>query len=183
MNNKENVQEVLEYFETIEPTEFQYDEESIVATYQKETNSQSLAIKVLSVIGGLLASIAFLGFLFISGLYDSAIGMLVFGGVLIAAAFLINQKHDKFILDTFSVSFFVIGCILFSVGFGKIDFNENGISIALMLIAILSFSIVQNYILTFISVLLFNGSVLTLILANRGYDFIHFYEDLNRSIL
>ena len=175
MSNKENTEEVLAYFKTIEPAEFQYDEEAIIATYQKETNSQSLAIKVLSVIGGLLASIAFIGFLFITGLYDSEIGMLVFGGVFIAAAFLINQKHDKFILDTFSVSFFVIGCILFSVGLGKIDFNENGISIALMLIAILCFSIVQNYILTFISVLLFNGSVLTLILSNNAYDFIHIY--------
>lgn len=175
MRHKENIKELLDYLQTTEDKELQFDEDAIVTAYQKNNDNQSLAIKILSVFGGLLASLAFLGFLFIAGLYNSDLGLLIFGTLCIAGAIWINKVYDKIIIDTVSVSSFIIGFILFGFGLGKLQMTENAISAVFILIALFSLSIVQNYILSFISVLIINGSILTLIISNKGYDLIHIY--------
>src|SRR5690606_41366096 len=68
-------------FQNTEDKPLQFDEEAIVSAYQKDNGNQSLSIKILSIFGGILASLAFLGFLFIAGLYNSDVGLLVFGGI------------------------------------------------------------------------------------------------------
>jgi len=161
--------------QTIEDKELQFDEQAIVTAYQKDNGNQSLAIKILSVFGGLLASLAFLGFLFIAGFYNSDAALLIIGTLCITAAIWINKKYDKIIIDTLSVSAFIIGFLLIGFGFGNLQMTENTISIVFILIALISLSIVQNYILSFVSVLVINGSILTLIISNKGYDLIHIY--------
>lgn len=175
MNNKENIKELLDYFQTIEDRELQFDEDAIVKAYQKNNVNQSLSIKVLSVFGGILASLAFLGFLFIAGLYDSNLGLLIFGALCIAGAIWINKQYDQIIIDTLSVSSYIIGFILFAFGLGKFEMSENAISIVFIFIALLSLGIIQNYILSFISILIINGSILSLIISNDSYDLIHIY--------
>ena len=122
-----------------------------------------------------MASLAFLGFLLIAGLYNSDVGLVVFGGIFIAGSIWINKEYDKTIIDTVSVSSFIIGFILIGFGYGQLKINENVISITFIVIAFGSLSIVQNYILSFISILIISGSVLTLIISNKGYDLIHIY--------
>jgi len=175
MRDKENIKELLDYFQTKEDKELQFEEEAIVSAYQNKNNNQSLAIKVLSVFGGLLASITFLGFLFIAGLYNSDVGLLIFGALCIAGAIWINKEYDKIIIDTVSVSSFIIGFILLSFGLDKLEMTENAISVVFIFIALLSLGIVQNYIISFISILIINGSILTLIISNEGYNLIHIY--------
>lgn len=175
MRNKDDIKELLDYFQKTEDKPLQFDEEAIVSAYQKDNGNQSLSIKILSVFGGILASLAFLGFLFIAGLYNSDVGLLVFGGIFIIGSIWINKEYDKIIIDTVSVSSFIIGFILLGFGCGQLKIDENIISIIFIIIAIGSLSIVQNYILSFVSVLIINGSILTLIISNKGYDFIHIY--------
>jgi hypothetical protein len=175
MKNKENIKALLDYFLNTENQPLKFNEEAIVLDYQKGNENQSLAIKILSVFGGLLASLAFLGFLFIAGLYNSDVGLLLFGGIFIAGSIWINKEYDKIIIDTVSVSFFIIGFILIGFGCSQLQVNENIISIVFIIIALSSLSIVQNYILSFASVLIINGSILTLIISNNGYDVIHIY--------
>ncbi len=175
MSNKENINELLDYLQTTENKVVQFNEEAIITAYQKNNDNQSLAIKILSVFGGVLASLAFLGFLFIAGLYNSDLGLLIFGILFITGALWINSAYDKIIIDTVSVSSFIIGFILFGFGLGKLQMTENVISIIFIFIALLSLSIVQNYILSFIAVLIINGSILALIITNKGYDLIHIY--------
>ncbi|MBS7320163.1 MAG: DUF4401 domain-containing protein [Myroides sp.] len=175
MRNKDDIKELLDYFQKTEDKPLQFDEEAIVSAYQKDNENQSLSIKILSVFGGILASLAFLGFLFIAGLYNSDVGLLVFGGIFIIGSIWINKEYDKIIIDTVSVSSFIIGFILLGFGCGQLKIDENIISIIFIIIAIGSLSIVQNYILSFVSVLIINGSILTLIISNKGYDFIHIY--------
>lgn len=175
MRNKDDIKELLDYFQNAEDKPLEFDEEAIIAAYQKDDGNQSLAIKILSVFGGILASLAFLGSLAIAGLYNSDIGLIVFGGIFIAGSIWINKEYDKIIIDTVSVSFFIIGFILLGFGCEQLKMNENSISIIFIIIAVGSLSIVQNYILSFVSILIINGSILTLIISNKGYDLIHIY--------
>jgi hypothetical protein len=175
MKNKNDIKELLDYFQNMEDNPLQFDEEAIVSAYQKDNGNQSLSIKILSVFGGILASLAFLGFLFIAGLYNSNVGLLVFGGIFIAGSIWINKEYDKIIIDTLSVSTFIIGFILIGFGCEQLKIDENIISIIFIIIAFGSLSIIQNYILSFVSVIIINGSILTLIISNKGYDFIHIY--------
>lgn len=77
MRNREEIKELLDYFRTQENKELKFDEEAIFTAYEKRDDHQSLAVKILSVFGGILASLAFLGFLFITGIYDSTSGLLI----------------------------------------------------------------------------------------------------------
>jgi hypothetical protein len=110
-----------------------------------------------------------------AGVYDSETGLLALGTLFIAAAVLINKIYDKIIIDTLSVSSFIIGFILFGLGFVGQTADENGLFVALIIIALVSLCIVRNFILSFISVLIISGSILALILSNRAYDVITVY--------
>ena len=167
--------EILDYLQTIEERELCFDNEAIAEAYQKDSDSQSLSIKILSVFGGILASLAIIGFIYIARLFDSEIGLLVFGTICIASAILISKKYDKIIVDTLCVSFFIIGFILIGFGFAWLKIHNNTICVIFIILALSSLSIVRNYILSLVSVLIINGSILTLIVQNRDYDLIHIY--------
>jgi len=141
----------------------------------KEYDIQSLPIKILSVFGGILASLAFLAFLLVTDFYESGTSMLVVGIICIAGAIWLNKMYDKIILDTLSVSFFIIGFLLIDVGHNYLEIGDNTINIIFFLIALGSLFVVQNYILSFISVLIIGGSLLALIISNRSYNLIHVY--------
>jgi len=175
MKNKDEIKALLDYFQNTEDKPLKFDEDVIFSAYQKDDDNQSLTIKILSIFGGLLASLAFLGFLFIAGLYNSDVALLVLGGIFIAGSIWINKEYDKIIIDTVSVSSFIIGFILIGFGCEQLKINENGLSIIFIIIAFCSLNVVQNYILSFVSVLIINGSILTLIISNKGYDLIHIY--------
>jgi uncharacterized membrane protein len=176
MSNKKNIQEILDYLQATEEKTLNFDNEAIVAEYQKNDGTQSLAIKILSVFGGILASLAFLGFLLIAGLYDSEAGLFIFGTIFIAGAIFTSKIHDKkIILDTIIVSFFAIGFLLLGFALVTTNTNENAICMLFIGIAFLAIIVAQNYILTFISTLIISGSILSLILLNNSFELIHIY--------
>lgn len=178
MRNKKDIEELIEYLQTTEENTITFDEDSIIADYEKKSNNnQSLPIKILSVFGGILANISFLGFLFFTGLYNSEIGLLIFGGLCIIGAIILNKHYDKIIIDTISVSMFIVGFILLGFGLDRLhlDLPENSIFVIFIIIAFCSLLIVQNYILSFISVLIINGSILALISLSHNYFLIHIY--------
>ncbi len=175
MKNKEEIQILLAYLRTMDGKETEFDEEAIAAAYQRNHEPQSLAIKIVSVFGGLLASLAFLGFLFITGLYDSEAGLLLLGSLCIAGAIWINKKFDKTLVDMVSVSAFIIGFILIGIGFGGLEINQNITYLVFIVIALLSLVIVHRYILSFVSVLVVNGSILALISSNNAFSLIAVY--------
>jgi uncharacterized membrane protein len=116
MRNKEDINELLDYLQNRADKELQFDEEAIAAAYQKNYGNHSLAIKVLSVFGGLLASLAFSGFLLPAGLYNSVFALLIFGTLCIGGAIWINKESGKIFIDTIRVSAFIIGFILLGLG-------------------------------------------------------------------
>jgi len=178
MRNKDELKAVLDYFQSGEDKDLQFDEDAIVTAYQGNTENQSLTIKIVSVFGGILASLAFLGFLLIAGLYDSGLGLLTFGTLCIAGAIWISKVYVKIVFDTLSVSSFIIGFILLGLGLDQFQLSENTVSLVFIFLALLSLRLVQNFILSFIAVLIINGGVLTLILSNNGYNFIQVYVSI-----
>jgi len=167
---------LIDNFRLSEGTEFKCDEEAVFNECEtQEENKSSLAIKVLSIFGGFLATLAFIGFLFIAGLYNSEFGLLIFGIGFIISAIWLNKEYDKLIIDTFSISIYVIGFFLLSRGLTEMKVDESVITILILIIAFFSLIVTQNFILSFISVLTISSSLLTLINLNEIYDLIHLY--------
>ena len=155
---------------------FQYDEEAILEECnQLGAENSSLAIKVLSIFGGFLASMAFLGFLFILGVYDSEIGMLVLGLLFIMGALILNKKIDKLIIDTFSISIYLIGFALMVISLLNMDVNEDLVTLLVLVLALGSLFVVQSYMLSFLSILGVGACLLILIISNDLYNLVHLY--------
>lgn len=156
--------------------QIQYDVDKITAVYQKNDHGhQSIAVKILSVVGGILASLAFIGFLFLVGLYDSETGLLFLGTAAIVGSALLSKKADSIITDTICVSFFIIGFVLLGVGLDKMQVDADMIFTVFAIVAFGALVLVQTYVLSFVSLLIVNGSVLTLILSNHQYNLVNVY--------
>lgn len=165
-------------------TGFECDEETILEEYKRQgENKSSLAIKVLSIFGGFLGTLTFLGFLALAGLYDSEIGLLIFGVGFIVSAIVLNREYDKLIVDTFSISIYVSGFFLLAIGLSKMGIDENTITVLMSIIALCSLITTQNFMLSFISVLTISGSMLALIVSNDLYDLIHLYIAVSTFLL
>lgn len=175
MKSKTYIKELLEDFQKMEGRPLHVDEDAIATVYQKENESQSLAIKILSIFGGILACCAFFGFFLIAGLYNSDYGLLLFGAICIIASIWVNKKHDKIIIDTVSISSFITGFILIGISLLELNMSENIICLIFILMALMSIRIAQNYIMSFLSVLIINGSLIALIILNQNYELLHLY--------
>ncbi|MFC6102248.1 DUF4401 domain-containing protein [Olivibacter domesticus] len=178
MRSKENITDILDYLRSIEKETVKFDEEHIIAAYQKQGNDQTLPIKIVSIFGGILASLAFSGFLVITGIYRSTYGLLGFGTACMVMAIWISKRYDKVILDTVSVSSFIIGLILLWFGLDQLGIHENIRYLTYIMLSLCSLAIVRGYILTFVAIFTLNGSILALILSSRCYDLIHVYVSL-----
>lgn len=183
MRNSEEIQQLLAYFKTKHHGELSYDEAAINATYKNNTEEQSLPIKILSVIGGILSSLAFMGFLFLTRLYENEYGLLVMGILCIIGAVLINKLYDKIILDTISVASYLMGFVLLGVAFSQFEMELNAIALLFIIIGFASYFVAQNYILSFISTLIITGSIISLILLNDYYSFYYGFIAIQALIL
>ena len=126
MNKIEHIKNVLTHLEQTEGAGFIYDETSILEELQKqENNTSTLAIKILSILGGLMATLAFLGFLFLGGLYDSYVSFFILGGIFIVGALFITKATDNLVVDTACIALYVTGYILLGVGFMDLNIDEN----------------------------------------------------------
>jgi uncharacterized membrane protein len=146
----------------------------------KEKESTSLGIKVLSVLGGILASLAFLGFLAIGGLFNSSYGLLIFGTGCIVAAHLIN-KFGLLIIDTIAISVFLIGFTLIGLGINELRGGDDLISLTFIGVALTSLFVTRNYMLSFLSLLIINGSFVSLMMIHDVYNLIHLLIIMNAA--
>ncbi|WP_299104909.1 DUF4401 domain-containing protein [uncultured Tenacibaculum sp.] len=175
---------LLNSIRSSEGVNFECDENAIHEEYKAQgENKSSLAIKILSIFGGFIATLAFLGFLAIAGLYNSELGLLIFGIGFITSAIWLNKAYNKIIIDTFSISIYVIGFALFAFGLLEMNVDKNIITILISFIALSSLIVTQNFILSFISVLIISGNFIFLIISNNSYDLIHLYVFINTLCL
>ena len=175
MKTKEQVDQMLQYLKDQFAESLVVEEDALSKSYEQSENNHSMAIKILSVFGGILGSITFIGFLFLAGLYGSGAAMIVTGILLMVASIWLNKEFNTILLDTASISAFLISLILIGVGLTELQVNYN---ITLILFTVISFILllfVHNYIFAFIAALVINGCVLMLLGANEMFDLIHFW--------
>lgn len=176
MDKVKDIKPFLDTIGTDEGPSFSYDESAIKIEYAKQHRRRSnLVIKALSVFGILFATFAFFGFLALLGIYQSELGMLLLGSILITLSLLLNVKFDTLIIDTFGASIYVLGIVLVTFGLASFDLHEDLISLLVISIALCSLFIVQNYIVSFISVLIIASCFLVLIFSNDLFELLHFY--------
>jgi len=183
MKNREDIIQYLQRFDLGKENAIEFDEDAILADYQKDDGNQSLAIKILSVIGGILASLAFLGFLFITGIYNSEISLIVTGLIFIYGAVFLIKFYDKILVDTISISIYIIGLILVGMACGNLFSSENIICYICIITAVISLVLVQSFILSFINIVIINGSLISLMLLNNLPNLIHFYISILAILL
>ena len=115
----------------------------------------NLTIQVVSIIGGILTAIFFLGFLALARILRSDISCLIAGSILILTTLTISRMVVRSFLDAMNITLYIAGCVL--IGFG-INASINLLFITLMGISILTFLLSRGFILPFLSVILFNIS-------------------------
>lgn len=176
MDNIKDIEPFLDTISAVEGSAFSFDENAIKAEYAKQHKRRSnLVIKVLSIFGILFATFAFFGFLAILGIYESELGMLLLGSILIVLSLLLNIKFDTLIVDTFGASIYVLGIALVSFGLISFELHEDLTTFLVITIALCSLFVVQNYILSFISILIIASGFLVFIFSKDLFELLHFY--------
>jgi len=184
MPNETPVHALLAHVRAQEGDAFVCDEEALLSEYRKrEEDTSSLAIKILSILGGLLACAAFLGFLAVAGLFDSGPGTVILGAVFIIGAIAVNRKFDKLSVDTMSIALFAAGFAILGFGLSLENLGINGTCMLFIGLAIATLALTQTYALSFLSVLIINISVLVLISHNVKYTYIHVYTSAMAILL
>lgn len=112
----------------------------------------NLTIQVVSIIGGILTAIFFLGFLALARILSSEISCLLVGSLLIITTLTISRLVIRSFLDAMNITLYIAGCVL--VGFGLSDYM-NILFIVLIGISMLTFSLSKGFILPFLSVIAF----------------------------
>lgn len=176
MKKDHDIKAMINQVMAIEGEGMTIDEERVMAEYQQlNANRSGIAIKVLTILGGILATLFFLGCLVVAGIYNSGMAMTILGIFAVAGAMVLNKVTDKLIFDTAAVTFFIAGLFLLGFGLGELRVHENVIYIVLIVVALGTLATIQNYILAFIAVLVANGSLMALLMNNRGYNLLYIF--------
>lgn len=178
MDHKNKLSDTLAYFQSKETRAVNFQESAIEQVYMTEAPKQTLPIKVLSILGGLLTAIAFFGFLLITGFYKSGISLTCIGVLAIGAGAIISQKHDSILLDTISISSVIIGFILVGVGMAELEVSEKKIMICFIAIALLCLVLAKSYLLTFVSTLIVHGSIIAYLMSSNQPSLVPIYVAL-----
>lgn len=182
MKYKNNIQETATYLQSLEPG---LSLDLVVLDKSLETNqgNQTLAIKILSIFGGILSSTTFFGFLLIAGLHKSNIALLIFGILAIALGVIIGKLFRQILWDTVSVFTFSIGFIMLAMALSEFHVDTQYISISCAVFSLVCLCLTPNYIISFVSTLILNGSILNFVLSTNQYDFIYIHVSLLAIIL
>jgi hypothetical protein len=184
MKQVPEIKALLEQVRTTAGPSFRVDEEAVLQEYQQlNANRSGIAIKVLTIGGGFLASLALLGCFFIAGIYDSGPGSVVTGLLFLGGAIWISKIYDQLILDTTAVCLYCMGVFLFIIGLLVENMNSKMICLPLIPLAIITLFLVQNYILSLLAVLLLNGAIITQLLLNNQHLLLSVYTAIVTAIL
>ena len=112
----------------------------------------NLTIEVLSIIGGVLTAIFFLGFLVLSSILRSETSCLIAGSILIITTLFVNRLLTKPFLDAMNITCYIAGCILAGYGMNR---NMDVLFIVLIGISVVTMLLSKGFILTFLSVISF----------------------------
>ncbi|PKV66904.1 DUF4401 domain-containing protein [Pontibacter ramchanderi] len=157
-----------------EQPDFRYDELAIAAEIDHSSSLlKRWPVKLLTILGGLLAMSTLLGFLFAAGLYNSGIGMLLFGAGFLVGAEALIRVEKTFTAEAIGVSLNIAGYVLLAIGTGIMSENMTAVASVLGIAALLVLLFSESAICVFLSVLVLNGSLLSLIFIHKVYNLSH----------
>lgn len=156
---------------------FRFDRDAASKDHERSGADKSgLSLKSLSVIGGIMAGTSFSGFLGAAGLYDSGAAMLSFGLLFIAVSVILNKKYDLLVMDTFTISLFLIGYLQVAIGLNDFNIRITYVIFLFMSLAVITLMVNRNYMLSFLSFLIFFGGILAVLIVENHRDWIHLYN-------
>ncbi len=177
-----NIQDFLAKIAATEGENFVCDAETIS---EKSTQPPpSLAIKIVSIFGGLLGISFFLGFLGLAGFFETGL-ILPLGIMFLIGALVINRLDDNAIMDTLLVAALVAGFAMIAVGLIEdLKVSELITALIMLIIGFAVIAITEGYMLTFISTLLISGASFNLIFENMESNIsIIFYNTVFAGLL
>ena len=176
MDKHQHIKAQLDRILSEEGDVFVFDEKNIYSTLEeRQEGTSNLMMKLLTIFGALLAMLTFLIFLGISGLYESPTGLLIFGVLFLGSSIALSKYYTKFSIDTFSVSLYITGLSLITARLLLLKVNENTAVLLLAFLAFCTLFITQDFLLSFISLLVISNSFLFLLLYNSYYEYIHVF--------
>lgn len=178
MNYKEHIIKVSNEFKSLSEFPIQIDEEAAVSAYEAENENESIAIKALSILGGFLASIAFIGFILISNLYESNPLMFILGLSLIIGSIVISQSSNQIFIKSACVSLFIIGLLLLGIACNGFGASNSSLSLIILSVGIISMFTAASYPIIFLSVFTVNVCILVFLESMYLDSFISLYISL-----
>ena len=111
-----------------------------------QKNNQT--IQVVSIIGGILTAIFFLGFLVVASIIRTETSSLIIGCLFIITTLTISRRLTVPFLDAMNITLYIAGCALIAYGLNK---STNALFIALAITGIFTFFLSKGFILPFLS--------------------------------
>jgi len=174
----------LDQINLTEGPAFEYDEQGLVTAYhQSHDQSSTLTIKVLSIIGGIIATLSFLVFLGLSGVYESTTGLIILGIVFITVSVVLNVNYDRLILDTFSVTTLISGYAMLAFSLVTVEVDFSLACGLIILIGLVALYLTQNFLYSFINVLVICSSLFAILLDLQTPVLIYIYLSLTAMAL
>lgn len=173
MKNKDNINEIINFLQSEGTGVITTDEAAIEKAYTSLHGEQTLVIKVISILGGIFASSVFFGFMFIAGLYESPTALWLTGFVAIGASVLLSRISDRILLDTICISCFIVGLVMVGAGLSDSTPSAQILSLYFVVISCACLLLSQNYVLSFASTLVVNGSLICLIQSSKLHELLH----------
>lgn len=168
-----NFHEALQSVQTNIGRELQVDQEALKKDYFNDRQEQSMTIKVLSILGGILASVAFVGFIFITRLNANSIFMSILSGLFFVTSIAMNKRFDKVILDTISVCMYLLSFASLGILFDELNRSSTIPYFCFLGLALLTILISRSYILTFVATLITTGSLLAIFFTKELAELNH----------
>jgi uncharacterized membrane protein len=166
------LQDTLETIRADQGEGFEVDIEQIQRAFQQEDAAFSnLTIKVLSILGGILAGGFLTGFLFLTGINNSSAGMITIGIIFTAGSIGASKFIDNLTLDTLSITLYLVGVLMIWAGFEDIFRSNEMLPFILIAVAIATLFFSENFMLVFVGTLLFHGAL------------IYYFEDRRSPLL
>lgn len=132
---------------------------------QPNNSSSNLAVRILSIIGGLLAAFCLILFLVLSGIARSDASFAIIGSCFIAAAIVGNRTINQLFLDTSITAFYVAGCVALGFAMVSSHWEPQLMCVVFMLIATLTFLLSKGVFFPFLAVILFNAAFTWFVMA------------------
>lgn len=173
MEIKTEIQNILNVVESKIGRVLNVDHSKMEIALDHSRNNQALTIKVLSILGGILATLAFVVFLYVARFDKSQTALYCFSALFFILSLWMNKRYDKVLLDTISVCLYLLGYVLFGMATDISRVEPFVCHLLFSLFAIATLIISRSYILTFISVLIFTGSLIAVIFDFHHPDLLH----------